>query len=276
MSFVAIAVIGGIGTSVAGSIIGANAAGSAADKQSQSAANALSLQKTEFETQQTNLAPWLQAGSNALSAIEYGMGIGSNAAPATGTGGMTYGSLNQQQPAFSFGAADFQADPGYQFRLNQGMQALNRQQAASGKLMGGAGAKEAIQYGQGFASNEYSNAYNRALANYNTNFNTAQQNRANILNPLQNVATMGQNAVAGTNAAAQNYANQGSNLLTQQGNAQAAGIVGTANAIGTGISGTGNALMNAYTMNMMNPQNSTGYINSNDMWNSFSGTFGGN
>jgi hypothetical protein len=72
---------------------------------------------------------------------------------------------------------------------------------------------------------------------------------------------MGQNAVAGANASSQNYANQSSNLLTQQGNAEAAGTVGVANAISGGISGASNDLMSAYMMSqIMKPANQSGYI----------------
>ena len=226
--------------------ISSNAASNAADTQAGAAKNALSLQKYEFDTQQQNLAPWLQAGTSALGALEYGLGI--NSGTVSSTGGMTRGQLTTPYPSFQYGAAQFQTDPGYQFRLSQGMQALQSKLGSGGTALGGAAAQSAIQYGQGFASNEYSNAYNRALQTYGTNFNTAQQNRSNILNPLMSVAQMGQSAVSQSNQASQNYANQGGNYLTQAANAQAAGTVGSANALTSGISSGTNDLLSAYLM----------------------------
>lgn len=66
------------------------------------------------------------------------------------------GSLN------NFG--DFQADPGYQFRLEQGMKALERKRAAMGGRLGGDALKELMDYNSGLASQEYGNFANRQLA----------------------------------------------------------------------------------------------------------------
>lgn len=54
-------------------------------------------------------------------------------------------------------------DPSYQFRLGQGQQALERSQAAKG-MLGSGNILQALQdYGQGMASTEYQNQYNRLL-----------------------------------------------------------------------------------------------------------------
>ena len=45
--------------------------------------------------------------------------------------------------------------PGYQFQFDQGMQALERTLAAGGELNSGKAQTEAIQYGQGFAMNQF-------------------------------------------------------------------------------------------------------------------------
>jgi len=57
---------------------------------------------------------------------------------------------------------DVTQDPGYQFRMRQGEQALQRQQSAGGRSMSGAALKEMGRYSQGLASQEYGAAYNRA------------------------------------------------------------------------------------------------------------------
>lgn len=51
----------------------------------------------------------------------------------------------------------FEADPGYQFRLQQGEQAIMRAQAARGGRYGGATLKALQEHGQGLASQEFAN-----------------------------------------------------------------------------------------------------------------------
>ncbi len=66
-----------------------------------------------------------------------------------------------------FDPGDLTSDPSYQFRLQQGMEAQNRGLAAQGLGQSGAALKAAQEYGQQFASNEYSNAYDRWLQQNN-------------------------------------------------------------------------------------------------------------
>lgn len=54
-----------------------------------------------------------------------------------------------------------QSDPGYQFRLQQGQQALERSLAAQGLGQSGAALKAAQEYGQGLAGQTYDNFFNR-------------------------------------------------------------------------------------------------------------------
>ena len=56
---------------------------------------------------------------------------------------------------------NFQTDPGYEFRLNEGQRVLERGAAAAGGLLSGGFGRRAIRYGQDYASNEYTNVYNR-------------------------------------------------------------------------------------------------------------------
>jgi hypothetical protein len=65
------------------------------------------------------------------------------------------------------------ADPGYQFRLDQGTGALQNSAAARGVLNTGGTLQDLINYGQGAASQEYGNAYDRALGTYQTNYQDA-------------------------------------------------------------------------------------------------------
>lgn len=73
---------------------------------------------------------------------------------------------------------NFQTDPGYRFRFEEGQRALDRGAAARGGLLSGGYARKAIRYGQGFASNEYTNVYNR-IANIAGLGQTANQSSGN-------------------------------------------------------------------------------------------------
>ena len=66
-------------------------------------------------------------------------------------------------------AADMAADPGYQFRLQQGQEALERSGAARGVTRTGGTLKDILDYGQRAASQEYGNVYNRMAGQYGMN-----------------------------------------------------------------------------------------------------------
>lgn len=75
--------------------------------------------------------------------------------------GQNYAGPGQYQEEKAFSLADLQNDPGYKFRLNQGLDAVMARGAASGMGGGGNALKDLLEYGQGFASNEAGNAFNR-------------------------------------------------------------------------------------------------------------------
>lgn len=93
---------------------------------------------------------------------------------------------------------NFQADPSYQFRLGEGMKALQRSAAARGTLLTGGTARALENYGQGAASQEYQNAYNRALQSYTTNRDTNAQNFGQQMSQFQgNLGAFNANTEAG-------------------------------------------------------------------------------
>lgn len=57
----------------------------------------------------------------------------------------------------------YQADPGYQFRLQEGNKAIQRAAAAQGAAGGGGTAKALAQYGSGLASQEYGAGFDRFM-----------------------------------------------------------------------------------------------------------------
>jgi hypothetical protein len=82
-----------------------------------------------------------------------------------------YGAATYRAPV-PFGmptATDMAADPGYQFRLQQGQEALERSGAARGVTRTGGTLKDIVDYGQRAASQEYGNVYNRMAGQYGMN-----------------------------------------------------------------------------------------------------------
>ena len=218
-----------IGTAAAilgSAVLGAAASRSASKTQASAAQQAADVQKSQFEQTREDQAPYRTAGYNALAEMQRTAGN----VPA----------------AFKFGAGDYQADPGYAFRLAEGQKALDRQAAARGGLISGGALKAATRFGQDMGSQEYQSAYNRALTGYNTD--VARENQ--LYNRQAALAGIGQTSTNLVGQAGQNYATNVGNLMTGAGAATAAGQVGMANAL-TGGLGTylnytqGNALLNA-------------------------------
>lgn len=146
-----------------------------------------------------------------------------------------------------------QNDPGYQARMNLGQQAMEQSAAARGNLLTGGTAQAENQLAQDYASNEYNNFYNQALGQYTTNYNAYNQGQANQFNRLAALSGMGQQAAGQLGSLGQDNANaQSQNLLstgqmvgndyTNAGNANASGIVGSANAYGGMAQGIGNSI----------------------------------
>jgi hypothetical protein len=127
-----------------------------------------------------------------------------------------------------FSSADFEKDPGYDFRLAEGQKALERSAAARGNALGGSAVKASQRFGQDYASNEFLNAYNRF-----------QSNRATKYNQLAGLAGLGQQSANTLANAGTNSANNISGILVNQGNrlgdARASGYASTANAINGGL-----------------------------------------
>ena len=67
---------------------------------------------------------------------------------------------------FEFDPSDLEADPGYQFRLKQGEKSIQRSNAAKGLLQSGKTLKDLSSFSQGLASQEYGDAYNRAVGRF--------------------------------------------------------------------------------------------------------------
>jgi hypothetical protein len=126
-----------------------------------------------------------------------------------------------------FTMQQFQADPGYAFRLQEGMKALDRTAAARGGLLSGATLRGATRYGQEMGSQEFTNAFNRY-----------QAERQARLNPLQSLAGMAQTSANTLTNAAGQYGQNLAEGATAMGNIRASGYTNQANAL-TGALGQG-------------------------------------
>lgn len=167
--------------------------------------------------------------------------------------GQAQTATNQNDPEFGslmrrFSAQDFQADPGYQFRMDEGMRALEGSAAARGGLLSGAAMKAIQKYGQGVASQEYGNAYSRYTAD-----------QTNQYNRLAGLVNTGMGATNQTSNAAANFANNASSNIIGAGNAAAAGQVGAANALVGGINSGINAYQNNQLMQMIRQPSAGSY-----------------
>ena len=269
----------GAGASLIGGAMSAGAASDAADAQAAAAANSTALQRDIFNKQTELQAPFRVGGLTAQNRLLTLLGLNPMDAAVYGTKGEDGTSTLPQglyvdpnsadfgKYARDFGMSDYQADPGYAFRLKEGLKALDAQAAARGGMISGAALKAAGRYGQDYASNEYANAFNRY-----------QTNRANQLQPLQSLMGVGQTATNATSNAAGAYgAAAGSNAL-QAGNALASGQVGSANAWNSAFGnaakafnsstyGGGGGYQGGGMMDMFTPANYGSGLNNNGSYN---------
>lgn len=206
----------GAAGSVASGVMGASASKSAASAQEAAALNAQQIQMNMYNTTRSDLAPYRQVGADAQYAYEGLLGIGTPG--ASGASGMQ---------------AALEQTPGYQFQMQQGLQALQSQYSAQGLGLSGAQIKGAQNYAQGLAS-----------SNYQT-----------ILGDYSNAMTMGENASAQTSQAGTTAATGAANAATQYGAASASGTVGATNAItgavNSATSSASNAILMPYMLNAM-------------------------
>jgi hypothetical protein len=215
---VAAAIAGAAVVGAGASIYGASQAASAQESAANQAANS---QAAMFERQVALQEPFRQAGLTAQNRLLtlLGLGVDPNAAD--------FGKY-----ARDFGMKDFQTDPGYGFRMSEGMKALERSAAARGGLLSGATLKGTQRFGQDLASQEYQNAFNRY-----------QVNRANQLNPLQSLMGAGQTSTNVLTGAAGQTGQGVAGAQMGAGAARASGYTGMASALNQGLSTGANLYM---------------------------------
>lgn len=163
-------------------------AGSKAAKAQKNAANAqIAEQRRQYDQDRADWAPWRATGESALARLNNEMKAGATTA--------------------------FSKTPGYDFRLSEGVKAAERSAAARGRLGSGATMKAVQRYGEGLASDEYGDWWNRNAG----------------------LAGVGQAATSATSAAGQNATNNITNAIGAAGNARASSYANTGSAINSGI-----------------------------------------
>jgi hypothetical protein len=185
-----------------------------------------------------------------------------NSQPAMGpqtTGGMQYTPIQFPDDP-NTGIDAFEASPGYQFRLDEGMKAIERAAAARGLRLSGSTLMDSARFGQGLASDEFGRFYGRQVDQYGREYAAATDDYARGYNQvadqrnlLSSIAGIGQTATQQQIGAGTNFANATSGNLLNMGSAQAQGYMGRADAVTGGI----NNLSNIYGMGM------SGYLGQN-------------
>ena len=229
------AVIGGIASNSAASK-GAKAADRASDLSNQQYQQTRTDQLAQLAQQRADGAPYREAGYGALSQLVGGMKPG--------------GDLNR-----NFSMADYQADPGYQFRQQEGEQGINRAATASGARYSGATLKALQRFNSGLASQEYGNAYSRFNSDMGNRFNRLSALAGTGQTAVSQAGQAGQNAYGNIAAAGQANSSAQGNAAQAAAAARASGYVGTANAINSGIGQYTNYQQQQQYLSQMNGAN---------------------
>ncbi len=202
------AIIGGgisAGGGILSGILGGNAAQKAASQQAATEQQALSFQQGVYGTEQANLNPFIQTGTNALGSVAQLYGLATPGGPGAGSGNALQAYSNYQKTPF------------YQFPLQQGTQTLQNSGAARGLTLSGGQANALQAYGQGYAS----------------------QNFGQYIQGLTGLAGLGQSSATSLGSLGQGASNTSAGILNNLGSAQAAGTVGQASGINNALSNLG-------------------------------------
>lgn len=205
MSWVA---VGAAAVTAVGSAYSANKSAKAQGKGGDAA---IAEQRRQYDQTREDQLPWLQAGQGALTQL-------------------------QKLNAGDF--SGFKDSPDYQFAYDQGMQALDRSAASRGNLFSGGQQADLMKFGQGLATQNYGNYYNR----------------------LASMAGVGQTAATNLGQFGQNAASNIGNLQMANGQARAS----TYGAYGHGLAGLAGAVNYGYQQNRAANGGGTGWYFGNN------------
>ncbi len=157
MSAIATAIV----VAAAATAYSAYSSSQASGEQADAAAAAGDFQYAQYLQQREDLAPWREAGGEAV---------------------------NQLQGLIKAGPGEYQQSPYYNFLMEQGTKALERGAAAKGMQSSGAEQKALVGYGQNLASTDY----NTWLDRWYKSLNPLQSLAGLGLTGAQQTATLGQ------------------------------------------------------------------------------------
>lgn len=191
------------------------AAKGAANAQSRAADAATEEQRRQFDLTRSDQMPWMDAGKSALT---------------------------QMRALNSGDFSSFKQSPDYQFAFDQGLQGLDRSAAARGSLLSGGHSADVMQFGQGLASQNYGNFYNR----------------------LSTMAGQGQATATNLGGLGMTMAGNIGNNLTNAGNARASAYSSIGDTNGQLAAGLGGTFNNWYQKNSANNGGGTGWYLGNN------------
>lgn len=207
MTWVAVAVVGG-------SVIGAVGSNLAANKQAGAQRQAAQTQADMFNTIQGQEQPYMDQGNKAAGRLGDLLGTSGN------TSASGYGDLTR-----SFTSQDYlnNKDPGYDFQLKTGAQALRNSDTPGVGSLSGAALKNLMGFNQDMAATGYQNAFNRY-----------QTQSGNTYQRLMGLSSLGQNAAANTGSQGTALAGNQGAALAGAGASTASGILGGTSALSGG------------------------------------------
>lgn len=206
--------------SLIGGAMSSRSASKAADANQASQAEALALQERMYEEGVARQQPFLQTGTEFFNRL-----AGLHRDPQGGQNLLMM-------------------DPGYQFRLGEGLKALDRQAAARGGLISGAALRASQRYGQEFASNEFGNAYNR----------------------LARMAETGPRAAGVMSDLGTNFANQATGIYGNIGQTNANAALARGSAYANALGGVARQAGNWYGSRQNSPYNMPNTPDGNMPW----------
>lgn len=213
------------GVSLVGGLLSSGAASSAADTQASAANRAADMARAQYDQTRADLAPYRGYGTVA--------------------GDQLVNRLTQLSSPFNPTMDQLRATPGYQFTLDQGLQATQNAAAAKGLGISGAALKGAANFATGLAD-----------STYKTQFDIDQANKTNSFNKLLALTQTGQNAANQTGAFGTQAAQTAGSNITAGANAQASGTIGATNALTGAANNAANLFQTYNLLNRLQPSTS--------------------
>lgn len=204
---------------IGGAAISSNASSKASKAQQDAANTATGLARQQYTDTVDRNRPFYDAGTAALA------------------------TLQQKLPELNSGydPSKLTSEPGYQFGLQQGQQALERSMAARGRGVSGAALKAASEFGTNYGTTKLNDAFQRD-----------QSSKQQQFNQLQALTNIGQASGNNSSAAGQQFANSAGANMIGAGDSAAANNIAQGNIfsglINQGVSAYGRSQAGGGTM----------------------------